>query len=294
MYNVARSPSALQTSARRRRTATTWFWKGIAVLVLSGISIFVLFPAVWMLSTSLKTNAQLFSGEVTWIPRPAMWSNYVKAWVSVDFTRYTLNTTLYAGSVVIGTLVSNSLVAYGFIRHKFWGREVLFAILLGTMMIPGMVTMIPQYILFSKLQWTGSYLPLVVPAFFGNAFYAFLLRQFFMGLPKDLFEAARIDGAGEMWIWYKVVLPLSKPALATVALFSFEGAWNDYVGPVIYLNDPNLYTLQIGLSMFRNTSDVTWQFVMAASVFIMLPVVILFAAFQRYFVEGAAVSGIKG
>lgn len=280
--------------SRRRKFLVTWFWKIIALAILAGIGVFIVFPAVWMISTSLKTNAQLYTDPPTWIPRPAVWANFTRAWVSVDFTRYTINTALYALAVVFGTLLSNSLIAYGFARLRFPGRDLLFGVVLGTMMIPGMVTMIPQYIMFAKLHWIGSYLPLVVPAFFGSSYYIFLLRQFFMGVPQELSEAARIDGANELWIWWKVVVPLSKAAMATVALFTFEGAWNDYVGPVLYLSDPKLYTVQVGLSMFRSTSDVNWQHIMAASLLIMIPTVVLFASFQRYFVEGAAVSGIKG
>lgn len=281
-------------ASRRKKFVMNVLTKGLSLVILIAFSIFILFPVVWMISTSLKTNAQLYTDPPTWIPRPAVWSNYIKAWNSIDFTRYTINTAVYAITVVIGTVISNSLVAYGFAKLRFPGKEVLFGVLLSTMMIPGMVTMIPNYILFAKLHWTGTYLPLIVPSFFASAFFTFLLRQFFMGIPEELSEAARIDGANDLYIWWKIILPLAKPALATVALYTFEGAWNDYVGPVLYLTKPELYTVQIGLSMFRSTSDINWQYVMAASVVVMIPTVVLFSAFQRYFVEGAAVSGIKG
>lgn len=279
-------------ASRRRKLFVIWFWKLLAVAILSSVSIFILFPAAWMISTSLKSDAQV--AFPNWIPDPIVWKNYYKAWTSMPFTRYTVNTTLYALVVVVADLISNSMVAYGFARLRFPGREFLFGVLLATMMIPGMVTMIPQYVLFAKLKWVGTYLPLTVPHFFAGAFFTFLLRQFFMGIPQELSEAARIDGANDLWIWWRVILPLSRPALATVAIFSFEGAWNNYIGPVLYLSDNKLYTLQVGLALFKSTSDTQWQHLMAASLVVMIPIIVLFSAFQRYFVEGAAVSGIKG
>lgn len=290
----AQVTSAELARSRRLKTLKTWLWKGFVLLLLLAISAFIVFPVLWMLSTSLKANEQVMVYPPVWIPKPLVWSNYVKAWTVVPFTRYTINTALYALAVVLGTVLSNSMAAYGFARLRFPGKNVLFMVLLSTMMIPGMVTMIPQYVLYAKLGWVGTYAPLIVPAFFGSAFFTFMLRQFFMGLPEELMEAARIDGANEGWIWWKIALPLSKPALATVAIWSFEGAWNDYVGAVLYLTDEKLYTLQIGLALFRSQTDIYWQYIMAASVLVMIPVVIIYAVFQDYFVEGAAVSGIKG
>ena len=270
-------------------------WKTLALLVLVGVSAAILFPALWMLSTSLKVDTQVYANPPVWIPKPLRWANFSEAWKLAPFARYTVNTVLYAGAVVIGTVLSSSMAAYGFAKLRFPGRNVLFGVLLSTMMIPGMVTLIPQYILFSKLHWVGTYLPLVVPSFFAGAFFTFLLRQFFMGIPEELSEAARVDGAGELWIWWRVVMPLSTPALATVAIFTFEGAWDSYVGPLLYLNDERLYTLQVGLQFFRTASVVQWQYLMAAALMVMLPVIILFFMFQRYFVEGAAISGgLKG
>jgi multiple sugar transport system permease protein len=279
-------------SAGRRRWLLNWSGKLLAMAILAAVSIFILFPAAWMLSTSLKPTDQV--ALTNWIPHPIVWSNYATAWTAIPFTTYTINTTLYATFVVCAEVASSALVAYGFAKLRFPGRNLLFGMVLATMMIPGMVTMIPQYVMFAKLHWVGTYLPLTVPHMFGSAFFIFLLRQFFMGVPEPLSEAARIDGASELWIWWRIILPLSKPALATVAMFSLEGAWNDYLGPVLYLNDAKLYTLQIGLAMFKSTSDVQWQHLMAASIIVMLPIIVLFSAFQRYFVEGAAVSGLKG
>ncbi|MGE5672294.1 MAG: carbohydrate ABC transporter permease [Mycobacterium leprae] len=280
--------------SRRRKTLVTWFWKGLVVLILTAISCFIVFPALWMISTSLKPNSQVMVDPPVWIPHPLVWYNYVKAWTVVPFTRYTINTALYAFSVVIGTVLSNSMAAYGFARLKFPLKNFFFTLLLSTMMIPGMVTMIPQYVLYAKLHWIGTYLPLIVPSFFASAFFTFMLRQFFMGLPEELFEAARIDGANEIWIWWRIAIPLSKAALATVAIWTFEGAWDDYVGPVLYLTNEKLYTLQIGLALFRSQTDIYWQYIMAASIIIMIPIIVLYVVFQDYFVEGAALSGIKG
>jgi multiple sugar transport system permease protein len=275
--------------------AQTIFWKVIAFILLCAISAAVLFPTLWMLSTALKPDTQVYANPPIWIPDPLRFDNFAKAWSLAPFTRYAINTSLYAVAVVFGTVLSSSLAAYGFAKLRFPGRNLLFAILLSTMMIPGMVTLIPQYILFSRLQWVGTYLPLVVPSFFAGAFFTFLLRQFFMGIPNEFSEAARVDGASDLWIWSRVIMPLSKPALATVAIFTFEGAWDSYVGPLLYLNDERLYTLQVGLQYFRTASQVQWQYLMAAALMVMLPVIIVFYSFQKYFVEGASVTGgVKG
>ncbi|THF85476.1 carbohydrate ABC transporter permease [Deinococcus sp. KSM4-11] len=273
----------------------TKFWKVVAFALLCIISAAILFPALWMLSTSLKVDTQVYANPPVWIPNPLRWANFSEAWRLAPFARYALNTALYAAAVVFGTVLSSSLAAYGFAKLRFPGRNFLFSILLATMMIPGMVTLIPQYILFSKLHWVGGYLPLVVPSFFAGAFFTFLLRQFFLSIPEELSEAARVDGAGELWIWWRVIMPLSTPALATVAIFTFEGAWDSYVGPLLYLNDERLYTLQIGLQFFRTATVVQWQYLMAAALMVMLPVVILFFVFQRHFVEGSSIAGgLKG
>ncbi|AWN21950.1 sugar ABC transporter ATP-binding protein [Deinococcus irradiatisoli] len=279
----------------KRRSPARIFWTVVAFLMLCALSAAILFPAAWMLSTSLKVDTQVYANPPVWLPNPLRWANFAEAWKLAPFTRYFFNTTLYAAAVVFGTVMSSALAAYGFAKLRFPGRDLLFGVLLSTMMIPGMVTLIPQYILFSKLHWVGTYLPLVVPSFFAGAFFTFLLRQFFMGIPAEFSEAARVDGAGDLWIWWRVIMPLSKPALATVAIFTFEGAWDAYVGPLLYLNDERLYTVQIGLQFFRTATVVQWQYLMAAALMVMLPIVILFFVFQKYFVEGSAIgSGVKG
>ncbi|HWG84671.1 MAG TPA: carbohydrate ABC transporter permease [Deinococcales bacterium] len=280
--------------SRRRRKVQDWTVKGIALVILAGLGAFMVFPALWMLSTALKGDAQVFSEE--WFPNPVRWQNFLDAWRLAPFTRYFLNTSVYTMTVVFGTVLSCSIAAYGFAKLRFPGRDVLFIVLLSTMMLPGMVTLIPQFILFTNvLKWGGTYLPLVVPAFFASAFFTFLIRQFYMGIPEELLEAARMDGASEFWIWRKVMLPLSQPALATVAIFTFEGAWNTYVAALLYLRDENLYTVQVGLQFFKIAAQTQWNYLMAAGLFVMLPVIVLFVAFQKYFIEGAAIQGgLKG
>ncbi|PYE54609.1 carbohydrate ABC transporter permease [Deinococcus yavapaiensis] len=294
------SSAPVSSAADNRRApggprALDMFWRTIAFVLLAIVGGLILFPAVWMLSTALKADTQVYANPPIWIPNPLRWDNFVQAWTQAPFTRYTINTTLYAIAVVIGTILSCSLAAYGFAKLRFPGRDALFTVLLATMMIPGMVTLIPQYILFSRIHWVGTYLPLVVPSYFAGAFFTFLIRQHYLSVPNELSEAARVDGATEFWIWRKVMLPLSKPVIATVAIFTFEGAWESYVGPLLYLNDERLYTLQVGLQFFRTQSQVQWQFLMAASLLVMLPVIVIFFLFQRYFVQGSALNGaVKG
>lgn len=287
-------PRPLRTGGPRWRTGLL-LGRVLAFAALLGLSLLILYPALWMVSTSLKPDAQVFAYPPRWIPDPVVWSNYAEAWTSAPFTRYALNSLFYAVSVTFGTVLSCSLAAYGFAKLRFPGRDFLFVVLLSTMMIPGLVTLVPQYVLFSKLGWINTYLPLIVPSFFAGAFFTFLLRQYFLGIPNELLEAARVDGANELWIWGRVVLPLATPALATVAIFTFDGAWNDYVGPLLYLNDERLYPLQVGLATFRSANDTQWQLLMAASVLVLLPVVLIFFVFQKYFIEGASLSGsVKG
>jgi len=265
------------------------------VLVLGGLVL--LSPVWWMVSTSLKSMQEIMAYPPTFYPHDVHFDNYVKAWTSpaADFTRWLFNTLFISAFVVLGNVAANSFVAYGFAKIAFPGRNVLFAVVLATMMIPGFVTMIPQYILFAKLGWMNTYLPLVVPAFFGGAFFIFLLRQFFMTIPNELIDAAKIDGANHFSIWLRIMVPLAKPAIATVAIFAFNGAWNDFLGPLLYVNEEKLYTLQIGLQVFKGTNMTQWNYLMAASLLVLLPVIALFFLFQRYFIEGMNLTaGTKG
>jgi multiple sugar transport system permease protein len=210
------------------------------------------------------------------------------------FARYFLNSFLLCGTVVIGTLFSNTLISYGFSRIRWVGRDVVFVIVLGTLMLPSQVTMIPVYIIFRKLGWVGGYLPLMVPSFLGNAYYIFLLRQFFRGIPFELSDAARIDGCSEFGILWYIILPLAKPALITITLFAFIGTWNDFLGPLIYLHDQNLYTVTLGLQSFISRYWTPMNLMMAAATISILPVLIIFIWAQRFFVEGVSITGLSG
>lgn len=255
-------------------------------ILLAAGSLLILSPIWWMISTSLKSMAEVMTYPPTFYPHEWNWDNYIKTWKAAPFDTYAINTITITMLVVIGSVLVNSFIAYGFAKVPFKGRNILFAIVLSTMMIPGFVTLIPQYVLFSKLQWINTYYPLVVPAFFGSAFFIFLLRQFYMTIPNELIEAAKIEGASHFRIWWTIGLPLTKPALATVAIFSFNGAWNDFLGPLLYLNDESLYTLQLGLQVFKGEMNTQWNYLMAGSLLVLLPVIILFFFFQKYFIQG--------
>ncbi|HET6597138.1 MAG TPA: carbohydrate ABC transporter permease [Anaerolineales bacterium] len=277
--------------------------KVISLLLLIGVSILFVIPLLWMISTSLKEAQDLVGTR--WIPTRFAWENYVDAFSFGMWPQWTLNTVIITVSSVIGQVFSSSLVAYAFSRLRWRGRDTLFSLVLATMMLPSVVTMIPQFVLFANLPafgfmgskvWTNTFLPLIVPAFTGSAFYIFLLRQFMRGIPQDLTDAARIDGAGELRIWWSIIMPMTKPALAVVAIFTFQGAWQDFMGPLLYLQSEKWYTLQLGLRQFEAAAggSPAWHWLMAASLMVMLPVLIVFIAFQRYFIEGFNFSGLAG
>jgi multiple sugar transport system permease protein len=257
-------------------------------------------PLLWMLSTSLKADDQVYAGSSSGgfalgnlIPHPAVWANYPKALSTVPFDVYLRNTLTLCFICVIGAVMSSAVVAYGFARIDFRGKNVLFGLLIATMALPGQVTMIPVFELFRSLGWYGSYLPLTIPAFASGPFYVFLLTQFFKTLPDEIAEAARLDGAGDFRIFTRVVLPLAKPALATCALFQFLGTWNDFMGPLIYVNDPSKYTLAYGLQQFMSAYGGQWTQLMAASIVFTLPIIVLFFFAQRTFIQGIATTGGK-
>ncbi|MGV2940920.1 carbohydrate ABC transporter permease [Mesobacillus sp. LC4] len=284
------APRFYETKKFKKKVRHTF----VTLLLLAG-STLILMPLWWMISTSLKSPAEIAQYPPTFFPKEFNFNNYIEAWQTAPFTRWALNTLFLAVVGTIGSVLVNSLVAYAFAKIKFKGRNALFVIVLSTMLIPGFVTMVPQYILFSKLGWIDTYLPLLVPAFLGSAFFIFLLRQFMMGIPNELIEAAVLDGAGHLQIWWNIMLPLTKPALITVAIFSFNGAWNDLLGPLLYINDESKYTLQIGLQTFKGTVQTQWHYLMAMSVTVLLPVILLFFFFQKYFIEGSNISsGTKG
>lgn len=280
-------------SARGRR-AREWRARGLAWFVLSLLAVMFILPLLWMVSTSLKSLDQVFSRD--WVPNPMSWSNFPDALTSAPFDVYFCNTAIITVLSTVGAVLSSSLVAYAFARLRWPARDLWFGIVLATMMLPGPVTLVPRYILFSRLGWVDTFLPLIVPYYLGvHAFYIFLMRQFFRGIPLELSEAARIDGAGELRIWWQIVMPLAKPALATITIFAFNQVWQDYLDPLIYLSSESNYTLQIGLTIFKAGGGglPLWHWMMAASLVAMSPVIVVFFLGQRYFIESLALTGIK-
>jgi len=269
--------------------------RGIAIHIALIPAAFVfLLPFLWMLSTSLKPDSQLYAYPPIWIPNPLEWSNYPKTVTYVPFFLYLRNTLIISLSSMVGVVFSSALAAYSLARIRWPGRHVLFLMTIATLMLPFQVTLIPVFLVFKNLGWVGDFRPLILPQFFGYAFYIFLMRQFFMSIPQELSEAAYIDGANEFRIFWSVVLPLAKPALATVAVFQFIRSWTDYLNPLIYLNDQNLYTLQLGLQQYSSQYGREWGLLMAAAVLITLPPIIIFFLTQRTFVQGVTLTGIKG
>ncbi len=265
------------------------------VALLSGACLFI-FPLFWTVSTALKSYQQAYSYPPVWIPKPVEWGNFVEAWTTLPqgFHVFVLNTYTIAALGTLGTVISCSLVAYGFARFRFRGRGLLFLILLSTMMLPGQVTMIPIFVFWSRLGFVDSFVPLVLPAWFGvNAFAVFLLRQFYMTLPRELDEAAMIDGCSYFGIWWRIIMPLSRPALITVGILTFLGGWNNFLGPLIYLNSLEKYTVAIALNMFRDQFYIRLELLMAASLIHIVPVVVIFFFAQRHFIKGIAMTGLK-
>lgn len=289
-------PAAKSKSRLAIRHPGEFISKVITYALLVGLSLAFLMPFLWMLSTSLKNTEQTYHVPPIWIPFPMRFQNYPEAMAAQPFDIFFKNTVMYAGLAALGTVLSAAIVAYGFSRIKWHGREALFFICICTLMIPFQVRMIPLYLIFRNLHWLNSYKPLIVPAFFGNAYSIFLLRQFFMSLPVELSDAARIDGAGELSIFARIILPLARPALAVVGLFAFIGAWNDYLGPLIFLNEPDKFPISLGLQQFvgQFVEKLAWPYLMAASTVTILPIILLFFFAQRTFIEGIAISGIKG
>ncbi len=265
-------------------------------VILIVLSLFFIFPFLWMLFTSLKTPQELLAGTSQFLPKVPQWQNFKLALTTVPFFMYLKNSLIIVILGVIGTLFSSTLTAYAFAKLKWPGREVFFIIMLATMMIPIQVILIPTYVMYSKVGWLGTRLPLIVPFYFGggSAFYIFMLRQFFKGIPNELTESAIVDGANHFQIFLRVMLPLCKPALITVALFTFMMLWNDYFGPLIYLSNPDQWTLALGLRSFQTQYTNRFDLQMAASLLVMLPTLIIFFFAQKQFIEGITFSGIKG
>ncbi|HOZ47034.1 MAG TPA: carbohydrate ABC transporter permease [Candidatus Hydrogenedentes bacterium] len=265
----------------------------LAVLALSAV---FLFPFIWLLTSALKPNELLKQWPPIWVFSPTL--EHIRELFApaspFRFWQFLSNTLFVCAFTVTGNILASSMVAYGFARLRWPGRNLLFYTMLGTMMVPAQTMMIPVFLVFRRLGWIDSFLPLIVPPLFGNAFFIFMLRQFFLTVPRDLLDAARVDGHGEIAIWWRVVMPLSIPAIAVVGLFSFLGSWNDFINPLIYLLDETRYTLSLGLAMFQGQYEAQYGRLMAASALMTCPIVVLFFFTQRQFIEGIKMTGIKG
>jgi ABC-type glycerol-3-phosphate transport system permease component len=285
---------------RSGRTLTRlWRRRGHRVALLLVIftgALVIMFPLAWMIATSLKQAGDVYLFPPVWIPNPPQWGNYAEVWAVADFGHYFLNSILVSGLTVIGSVLSCALAGYSFSRLRSPGRNVIFVVLLSTLMLPSTVTIVPTFVVFQRFGWLNTFYPLIVPAFFGNAFYIFLLRQFFMTIPLDLEDAGRIDGANSIQIFSQIMLPLAMPALVTVAIFSFIGSWNDFFYPLIYLNSEDMYTVALGVANFQGSTRVgpQMQLLMAASFMATVPVLIVFFLAQRFFIRGIVFTGIKG
>jgi len=267
----------------------------VSVLIYSLLVALVVvmnYPLIWMLFTSLKSRTEVFLVPPTLLPATAVWSNYAVAWSLADWPKYFLNTLIVSAIPTLGQMLFGALAAYAFTR-KFRGSKTIFLLFLGTMMIPSQATLVPNYIILKQLKWINTYQGLTIP-FISSAFAVFLLRQYFLTIPKDYEDAAVMDGSGAFYFLFRILMPLSKPALVTVALFAFMERWNDFIWALIMTTKDNMRTVQVGMSVFQSESGTEWSLMMAAAAFISLPVVVFFLFVQRRFIEGVMISGIKG
>ncbi|MBN1995132.1 MAG: carbohydrate ABC transporter permease [Anaerolineae bacterium] len=273
----------------------------VKYLLLLALAVCFAFPFYWMMASALKDDPQIYTVPPIWIPNPAHWENFWNGWNVRNFNLFAINTIVrFAIPSTVGTVFSSAFIAYGFSRLRWPGRDVLFFICITTMMVPYQVVMVPLFIIFKQLDWINTYRPLVVPAFFGSPYFIFMLRQFFLTIPQELSDAARIDGASEFGILWHVILPLAKPALAVVALFQFIWAWNEYLGPLIYINQERLFPIALGLQALQRAlnqsgfNPLIYPHLMAVSTIITIPIVIFFFLTQRTFIEGISLTGLKG
>lgn len=295
MRDTAASTS--KTAARKPyssdRTWRIFQSQVVARIVLIVGAVFFLSPLYWMVVTAFKETLELSTFPPTLLPTLWRWQNFLDALNQIPFWKYLWNTVVITFFSTLGAVLSNTLIAYGFSRINWIGRDLVFSVVVATIFIPFPATLLPLFIVFAKLHWINTFLPLIVPTFFGNSFYIFLLRQFMSQIPLEISEAARVDGASEWQIFWRLILPLSRPAIAVVALFSSIAAWNNFLGPLIYLQNDDLYPLSIGLQSFRSLHDVQWNLLMAASTLVVLPVILVFLFFQRAFIEGITVGSIR-
>lgn len=287
-------PGAAWQQSRRNQTLATQI---LAYIVVTAGAVILMIPFAWMLSSSLKPLDQIFVEPPQWIPQPIMWRNYIDAWTALPFTQFLLNTLFITGLGLMGSIFTSALVAYGFARYRFPGRDLLFIILLSTMMLPYVVTLIPAFLIWRTFGLINTYDPLVIGALFGGGpFFIFLMRQFMLTIPEEMEEAARIDGANTFQIFTRIILPLVRPALLAVGIFSFQGFWNDFLGPLIYLNGMIKYTMTLGMFFFVGGASEApkWHWLMAMSTLIALPILAIFFLAQRQFIEGITLTGLKG
>jgi multiple sugar transport system permease protein len=267
----------------------------VSHLILIMVGLLFLIPFAWLFLTSFKTEDEIFVIPIQWLPSRLQWDNYINAVMMIPFVKYTWNTILISFLSVLGVVVLSPIVAYGFSRIDFKGRNALFMLMLSTLMLPAQVTMIPLYVMFNKMDMLNSYWPLVLTTWFGTgmAYNVFMVRQFFNGIPYELSESAKIDGASEFRIYSQIILPLAKPAILTIGLFTFLFAWGDFQGPLIYLNDQEKWTLSIGLKQFIRENRVAWGPLMAAATLFTIPIIALYFFVQKKFIEGITITGMK-
>ena len=290
---------ALPQAARVRKTQNKkLFRSGMYHLAVILFGFIMLYPILWLFASSLKGPDEIWTNAASLIPKNLTFSNYSQGWAGfggVTFTTFYINSFIYAGIGTIGWVFSSAIIAYGFARVRFAGRTFWFTIMMLTLMLPNQVQLIPQYIVFSWLGWINTFYPLLLPRFFGNAFFIFLIMQFIRGIPIELDEAAEIDGCSKVGIFFRIVLPLITPAMITAAIFSFYWTWEDFLTPLIYLNDPKLFTVSVALRSFSDPAGATdWGAIFAMSFLSLVPVFIIFVIFQRYLVQGISTSGLKG
>lgn len=278
----------------RRLVAKRAVLRSLAHAVLIVAAVVFLGPFFWLVSTSLKPDAELSRYPPALFPSNVRWANYPDAFHYIPFLQYLGNSFYIAAANVVAIVLSCSLIAYGFARIQWPGRDALFVVVLATLMIPAEVVLIPQYVLFRQLNWVNTFNPLILPALTGSPVYVFLLRQYFLTLPYELTAAGKVDGANEFQIYWRIIMPLSRPALTAVAILTFVSQWNSFLGPLIYLNDSRLYTLAIGLTGFFSSHGGEWSLLMAAVIIMILPVLVLFFVFQRNFIEGIQLTGRNG
>lgn len=272
--------------------------KKLGIILLYAVAVIsvgiLLIPIFWMISSSLKPAAQIYKYPIVWLPKPVMWSNYLKAIKTFPFFRYMVNTFIIAFAAIAGDILSCSLVAYSFARLRFPGRDPLFLVFLSTMMIPYPVTAIPTYLIWRWLGLIDTYFPLIIPAYTAYPIWTFFVRQYFSTIPLSFDESAKIDGAGFFTIYWKIMMPLAKPALISIAVFSFVFHWNDLFFPLIYLNSPEKYPLSLGLALFEGLYFTRWELLMASCALTLLPPIILFFLMQKHYIRGIMLTGIKG